>query len=520
MEQGFLIIVIIFQIGLGTYILVRDPRAKTNQFLAWCAFSYTLGTFAGLLRSLAIEPSAAAHLILLSTIVVYVWSGTFVGMCVLAIFYPQQFERHRFWTMVVPLALAVLATIVALVFFVRLPDKTEIVTPLAGTDRYGVNYRAFSVHGWGIAYLSVWSIISLVLLIHVAVHRPGNDRQSAVLLAVLVLLPGALGAISSQVLPAMFALTGPTLGSVVLFMAFVYVIIRYRLFSAEEVAVGLVLDNLSDGMLIVRHDHIVLDCNARAAEMLGQSQQEIVRMRMDHVLAHSSLPADVWNDLWLKLEQGCGPIGETRYGEGQSERVLSGQVMPIHDTSHDLRGYVWLIRDVTELWRNQEQNEARNRDLQMAIEELQDTSEVQSQLLETIRTLSAPAVPVLEGIIVMPLSGQIDSERAQRILDNLLEGIEDHQAKIAIMDITGVPVVDTAVAMYLIQTARAASLMGCRSLLVGIRPEIAQVIVELGIDMSGLATFGDLQSGIEYALRRQGIELVRSDGARGHVIVR
>ena len=85
--------------------------------------------------------------------------------------------------------------------------------------------------------------------------------------------------------------------------------------------------------------------------------------------------------------------------------------------------------------------------------------------------------------------------------------ISSNDAKIAIIDITGVPVVDTAVAQYLIQAARAASLMGCRPLLVGIRPEIAQVIVELGIDMAGLATFSDLQSGVEYALRMLGIEL-------------
>jgi rsbT co-antagonist protein RsbR len=170
---------------------------------------------------------------------------------------------------------------------------------------------------------------------------------------------------------------------------------------------------------------------------------------------------------------------------------------------------------MTELRHSQEQIQARNQELQTALDELQDTSQVQGRLLDTIRELSAPAVPIMQGIVVMPLSGQIDSERAQRILGNLLDGISSNDAKIAIIDITGVPVVDTAVAQYLIQAARAASLMGCRPLLVGIRPEIAQVIVELGIDMAGLATFSDLQSGVEYALRTLGIELTYAAAVGG-----
>jgi rsbT co-antagonist protein RsbR len=126
----------------------------------------------------------------------------------------------------------------------------------------------------------------------------------------------------------------------------------------------------------------------------------------------------------------------------------------------------------------------------------------------------------MQGIIVMPLSGQIDSERARRIIDNLLAGIEEHDAKIAILDITGVPVVDTVVAQYLVRAARAASLMGCRPFLVGIRPEIAMVLVELGIDMEGLMTFSDLQSGVEHALRALGMVLVKAAAKPIHAIVR
>jgi rsbT co-antagonist protein RsbR len=232
------------------------------------------------------------------------------------------------------------------------------------------------------------------------------------------------------------------------------------------------------------------------------------------VLAHSPLPDGLWHELKAGLEQGGDWSREVRYRVDDAERVVANQVVSVYDGRGDVQGHLWLFRDLTELRHSQGLVEAQNRELQTAIAELDNSRRVYSQLLETVRTLAAPAVPVLEGIIVMPLSGQIDSERAQRILDNLLAGIVEQQAKIAIIDITGVPVVDTAVAEYLIQAARAASLMGCRSLLVGIRPEIAQVIVELGIDMSGLMTFGDLQGGVEYALRALGMTLEYVPDAR------
>jgi PAS domain S-box-containing protein len=509
MKQGLLIAAIILQVGVGTAVVIRSPRARLSRFFACCALSFALRAFADLLRSLAISQTAGANLAVLGTIAVHIWGGTFVGLCVLAIFYGRQVQARLFWFLYVPVGLAVLATIAVLVSYSRLPMQAEVVIAMPGTDLYAINGRAFPAWGWCVGYVAAWALLSLALLVNVVVSRPGRDRQSALTLGLAILLPGLFAVISPQILPGTLGVIGPTLGGTLLLAAFVYVIVRFRLFSAEDVAAALVVDNLSDGMLILRSDQIVLACNARAAEMLGLSRREIVHMRVDHVLAHSPLSVDVWHDLWSRMEPGRGVTAEARYAVGEAEQVVVNQVMPIYDVGKDLQGYVWLIRDVTELRHSQEQIRARNLELQRALEELQDTSQVQGQLLETIRALSAPAVPILEGIIVMPLSGEIDSERAQRILGNLLEGIGDHQAKIAIMDITGVPVVDTAVANHLIRAARAALLMGCRPLLVGIRPEMAQVIVELGIDMSGLVTFSDLQSGVEYALRILGMQLTQ-----------
>jgi PAS domain S-box-containing protein len=505
-EEALLIIAIIVQVGLASYILFRDPRSQVNRVFVWTMFAYTAATFAGLLRSVAATQHTAADLIVFSTLAAYVWTGTFMCISVLAAFYSEQFQKHRFWSLQLPLGLAAIVSVGVLFYYVSLPDRSAIASPLVGTDLFEIDLDVFRIQGWAWAYISIWTAISIGLLVNVAIRRSGVERRSAIVLGVLMLIPSALG-IASKMFEGTAAISGPTLASAALSIAFTYTVIRFRLFSTQEVATELAFDNLHDGMLVLGNNQIVLNCNARAATLLGLSTPSIVNQRIDSVLARAALPSEVWRDMWAELQQGRGSTSETRYTLEKAERIVVNEVMPIRDTRNLVQGYVWLIRDVTELRLSQEQIQARNQELQTALDELRDTSQVQGRLLDTIRALSAPAVPIMQGIVVMPLSGQIDSERAQRILGNLLDGISSNDAKIAIIDITGVPVVDTAVAQHLIQAARAASLMGCRPLLVGIRPEIAQVIVELGIDMAGLATFSDLQSGVEYALRALGIEL-------------
>lgn len=142
--------------------------------------------------------------------------------------------------------------------------------------------------------------------------------------------------------------------------------------------------------------------------------------------------------------------------------------------------------------------------MQLVNKDLQQTLATQEQLLETIRQLSTPVVPLLEGVILLPLVGHIDSRRAAQVMEELLVGVQRHRARVAILDITGVPVVDTAVANSLLRAAQATCLLGAEVILVGIRPEVAQTLVGLGVELRGLVTMSDLQSGIEYALRRMG----------------
>jgi anti-anti-sigma regulatory factor len=113
--------------------------------------------------------------------------------------------------------------------------------------------------------------------------------------------------------------------------------------------------------------------------------------------------------------------------------------------------------------------------------------------------LSTPLIPISERVMVMPLIGSLDEQRAQQVLDTLLHGIAGSSVQIAILDITGVPVVDTQVANGLVRAAQSVKLLGAQVVLTGIRPEVAQTLVGLGTDLSNIITRSSLASGIAFA---------------------
>jgi rsbT co-antagonist protein RsbR len=143
----------------------------------------------------------------------------------------------------------------------------------------------------------------------------------------------------------------------------------------------------------------------------------------------------------------------------------------------------------------------------MILQDLQESNKAQLQLQHEIiaaqqrmiQELSTPIIPISDKILVLPLIGTIDSARAQQIMETMLVTISKQQAAVLIIDITGVAIVDTGVAHYLLQAARAAQLLGTQVMLVGISPEVAQTVVQLGVDLSSLTTYSSLQFGLAHA---------------------
>lgn len=162
---------------------------------------------------------------------------------------------------------------------------------------------------------------------------------------------------------------------------------------------------------------------------------------------------------------------------------------PLVGADGRVRGVAGVATDITERKRDEEER-AR---LQQQIIDVQRA---------TLSELSTPIIPLADGVIAMPLVGAIDGERARQIMEALLEGLQSTRAHTAILDITGVRAVDTHVAGALLAAARAGRLLGAQVIVTGIRPDVAQALVGLGTDWTGVETLSTLQAGVALALAR------------------
>lgn len=142
--------------------------------------------------------------------------------------------------------------------------------------------------------------------------------------------------------------------------------------------------------------------------------------------------------------------------------------------------------------------------------------EVIARQQQELMELSTPVVRLWENILALPLIGTLDSARTQIVMQNLLEAIVATRSDFAIIDITGVPVVDTLVAQHLLKTVAAARLMGADCLISGIRPQIAQTIIHLGVDLANVTTKATLADAFAIALRRSGHSITNHDQAKNH----
>lgn len=145
----------------------------------------------------------------------------------------------------------------------------------------------------------------------------------------------------------------------------------------------------------------------------------------------------------------------------------------------------------------------------VALAFVQERESIVRQQQEAIRELSTPALQIRDGLLMLPIIGLLDSARARQLTEQLLQAIRASRARAVVIDITGVPAIDSKVANHLLQTVDACGLMGARVVLTGMSPEIAQTIVTIGVDLSRIRTVADLQTGIEEADRWLGYTVTK-----------
>jgi rsbT co-antagonist protein RsbR len=204
-------------------------------------------------------------------------------------------------------------------------------------------------------------------------------------------------------------------------------------------------------------------------------------------------------------------------------RKLSERIIPRGVETHEVLGIVLLLRDVLarELFTKYGSDfELLNRVFDayepaanriattVGVGFVQERERVILQQQEAIRELSTPVLPVRERLLILPIIGVIDPQRARQLTEQLLAGIRTNRAKVVVMDITGVPAIDSTVANHLVQTVEAARLLGAAIIVTGLSPSIAQTLVTIGVDLGKMTTVGDLQGGIEEAERLLGYKVV------------
>jgi rsbT co-antagonist protein RsbR len=146
---------------------------------------------------------------------------------------------------------------------------------------------------------------------------------------------------------------------------------------------------------------------------------------------------------------------------------------------------------------------------------VQERERIIRQQQEAIRELSTPVLQVREQLLILPIIGVLDSQRARQVTEQLLRAIRANRAKVVVIDITGVPTIDSTVANHLVQTVDASGLMGASVIITGLSSEIALTLVTIGLDLSKMNAVGDLQGGIEEAERLLGYEVTRTGEQTG-----
>jgi len=273
------------------------------------------------------------------------------------------------------------------------------------------------------------------------------------------------------------------------------------------------------GSLLRAHQEEILErwMGAAAADLAGRMTPAELRRDIDEMYAalvqlDAGDRGDIRGSAFADLRSLLTELSRTRARQGFSPtetavgvHALKDAVLGVLEEHGDLAGYrafARLSRIVDDLGMFMLETYAATRETVIA------------EQAETLLELSTPVVKLWDGIVALPLVGTLDSARTQVVMEALLQTLVDTGSEHAIIDITGVAAVDTQVAQHLLKTVQAARLLGADCIISGIRPQIAQTVVALGIEFGDIHTKASLADAMLLAMRRSGLDVVRTAKAR------
>ena len=268
--------------------------------------------------------------------------------------------------------------------------------------------------------------------------------------------------------------------------------------TARTAELNRLLDSISDGVVATTPDGTILSWNPAAEQLYGWTAVEAIGQNVAMLYTAEEMTVLQQQVLQPALTGDSQETESVVVCKDGTERMVRLAVSAIVDDQDTPTGLVGIISDITQ----QKEMEAKQERLQQEVIEAQQ---------RVIQELSTPVIPVMQGIIVMPLVGSIDSMRAQDITRSLLAGISRHNARIVIVDVTGVAVMDTGIVNRLNKTIQAARLKGAQTIVTGISNAVAESIVDLGIDWSEITTVSNLQIGLHAALAGMGLHIASNN---------
>jgi rsbT co-antagonist protein RsbR len=285
-------------------------------------------------------------------------------------------------------------------------------------------------------------------------------------------------------------------------------------------------DGLAGAEATAGGDLLLPELVAHLREHRTQLRREWANRITDAHLLTAMTPQEIFSEATSVYDNYVGVL-ETGSVEALQDyaRDLSERIIPRGVETNEVVGIVLLLRDVLarSLFEKYHKDfgllnrvldayePAANRIANtVAVSFVQERERIIRQQADAIRELSTPVLQVRERLLILPIIGVLDDQRADQLTEQLLGGIRRHRAKVVVIDITGVPEITAEVANHLVQAVDASRLMGAGVIITGLSPEIAQTLVTIGVDLTKMNTVGDLQGGIEEAERLLGFRVTKA----------
>lgn len=445
--------------ALGAFVAARAwDHLPARLFVALCGLIVLLRVSAWL-RAGAIDLAQAYGLGIATALLLCLLALSLLALTA-ALFVPQWLGRRG------PLAwmsLPYLAALLAILLDAAL--GLGLLFDGVRPDSDGYTLRRAEPGGLILLVLFIVGWLPPVLALIVAAWRRPQARSSAGIIAFALVLSMITGA---------FEVIG-ALNTLPITLALGHIVLRSRLLLPTRAGIDLAVRASDEPVLILDPSDVITFAN-RAAAALGLRQG----LRLHEALAAAGLPgADLaepivlgGRTLILRRDSIAGPAGEHL-------------------------GTLLIARDITEIERRTRQLADERARLSQAVAQLESEQSQRAQLAATVQALALPVIPALPGVLILPLVGAFDGPRIGQFIEVLLASIERQRARVVLIDITGLPLLDTAGAQGLIYGVQSARLLGARCVLVGVRPEIAQALVTLGLTLETIQTAASLQQALQ-----------------------